>query len=56
MPTIGLRIFGNFSKMLGTELLRSTLDLAFLRRQPEPDLEYRLVEREEPVLLYAATA
>jgi LysR family transcriptional regulator, hca operon transcriptional activator len=51
MPTIELRIFSNFSTMLAADLLRGTLDLAFLRREPEPDLEYRLVEKEELVLL-----
>jgi LysR family transcriptional regulator, hca operon transcriptional activator len=51
MPSIELRIFSNFSTMLAADLLRGTLDLAFLRREPEPDLEYRLVEEEELVLL-----
>jgi LysR family hca operon transcriptional activator len=51
MPTIELRIFSNFSTMLAADLLRGTLDLAFLRREPEPDLEYRLLEKEELVLL-----
>jgi LysR family transcriptional regulator, hca operon transcriptional activator len=51
MPTIELRIFSNFSTMLAADLLRGTIDLAFLRREPEPDLEYRLVEKEELVLL-----
>ena len=50
MPTIELRIFSNFSTMLAADLLRGALDLAFLRREPEPELEYQLVVKEDLIL------
>jgi LysR family hca operon transcriptional activator len=51
MPGIELRIFSGFSTTLAADLLRGALDLAFLRREPEPDLDYRLVAKERLILV-----
>jgi LysR family hca operon transcriptional activator len=51
MPSIELRIFTNFSTTLATDLSRGALDVAFLRREPEPDLEFQLVVRERLVVI-----
>lgn len=51
MPSIELRIVSNFSVTLAADLLRGALDAAFLRREPEPDLEFRLVMKERLVAI-----
>jgi LysR family hca operon transcriptional activator len=51
MPGIELRIFSGFSTTLAADLLRGALDLALLRREPEPDLDYRLVAKERLILV-----
>ena len=51
MPNIELRIFSNFSTTLAADLLNGVLDVAFLRREAEPGLEFRLVVREKLVAI-----
>ena len=51
MPSIELRIFTNFSTTLAADLSRGALDVAFLRHEPEPDLEFRLVMKERLVVI-----
>ena len=49
LPGLELRISSGFSVDLADELQRGTLDVAFLRREPVADLEYRLV-LQEPIV------
>ena len=51
MPSIELRIFTNFSTTLAADLSRGALDVAFLRHEPAPDLEFQLVARERLVVI-----
>lgn len=51
MPNIEVRVFSGFSTDLAEDLMRGTLDVAFLRREPVADLEYRLVVREPLVVI-----
>jgi LysR family hca operon transcriptional activator len=51
MPNIELRVFSGFSTTLATDVLQGRLDLAFLRREPDLDLEFRLVTTEDLVLI-----
>src|SRR5271156_1014781 len=46
LPNLEVRVFSGFSADLGEDLQRGKLDIAFLRREPNPDLEYRLILRE----------
>ena len=55
MPGIELRIFTNFSTTLAADLSRGALDVAFLRHEPEPDLEFQLVVREKLVAIMQRT-
>ena len=50
-PSIELRIFTNFSTTLAADLRRGALDVAFLRHEPEPDLEFKLVMKEKLVVI-----
>jgi len=51
MPQLELRIFSGFSTTLADDLVQGKLDVAFLRREPNSDLEYRLVTKESLVLI-----
>jgi LysR family transcriptional regulator, hca operon transcriptional activator len=51
MPNIELRIFSGFSTTLADDVQSGKLDIAFLRREPNTDLEYKLVTREPLVLI-----
>jgi LysR family hca operon transcriptional activator len=51
MPDIEVRVFSGFSTNLGDDLVRGTLDVAFLRRESLADLEYRLVANEPLVVI-----
>jgi LysR family hca operon transcriptional activator len=55
MPRIELRIFTNFSTTLAADLSRGALDVAFLRHEPEPDLEFRLVIKERLLVIMQRT-
>jgi LysR family hca operon transcriptional activator len=46
LPNLEVRVFSGFSVDLADDLQRGKLDVAFMRREPNPDLEYRLVVRE----------
>jgi len=49
LPTIEIRVSSDHSMTLADELQRGKLDVAFLRREHKPDLEYRLMI-EEPLV------
>jgi LysR family transcriptional regulator, hca operon transcriptional activator len=51
LPNLEVRVFSGFSVDLADDLLRGKLDIAFLRREPNPDLEYRLIVREPLVVI-----
>jgi LysR family hca operon transcriptional activator len=51
LPNLEVRIFSGFSVDLADDLQRGKLDVAFLRREPNPDLEYRLVVTEPLVAI-----
>jgi LysR family hca operon transcriptional activator len=46
LPQIEVRVSSGFSTTLADDLERGTIDIAFLRREPVPALEYRLVVKE----------
>src|SRR6185503_3095284 len=50
LPNIEIRVSSDHSTMLADNLERGKLDVAFLRRQPNSDLEYKLVA-EEPLVV-----
>jgi LysR family transcriptional regulator, hca operon transcriptional activator len=50
LPNIEIRVSSDHSTMLADNLERGKLDIAFLRRQPNSDLEYKLVA-EEPLVV-----
>ncbi|MBX9710167.1 MAG: LysR family transcriptional regulator [Xanthobacteraceae bacterium] len=52
LPKIELKVLSNFSTNLADDLQRGKLDVAFLRREQKPDLEYRLVRKEELVVIF----
>jgi LysR family hca operon transcriptional activator len=51
LPDLEIRVSSGFSTDLADDLQRGKLDVAFLRREPKPDLEYRLVTRESLVAI-----
>jgi LysR family transcriptional regulator, hca operon transcriptional activator len=51
LPNIEIRVSSDHSTKLADELERGKLDIAFLRRYPKPDLEYKLVATE-PLLVF----
>jgi LysR family transcriptional regulator, hca operon transcriptional activator len=50
LPNIDIRVSSGFSTTLADDLQRGKLDIAFLRREPAADLEYRLI-LEEPLVV-----
>jgi LysR family hca operon transcriptional activator len=48
---IEFRVSSDHSTMLADELQRGKLDIAFMRREPKPDLEYKLVAKEPLVAI-----
>jgi LysR family hca operon transcriptional activator len=48
---IEIRVSSDHSTMLADELQRGKLDIAFLRPEPKPDLEYKLVVKEPLVAI-----
>jgi LysR family hca operon transcriptional activator len=51
LPKIEIRVSSGFSTDLADDLRRGKLDVAFVRREPQPDLEYRLVTKEPLVVI-----
>jgi LysR family transcriptional regulator, hca operon transcriptional activator len=51
LPNIDIRVSSDHSATLADELQRRKLDIAFLRVQQRPDLEYKLVAREPLVVI-----
>jgi LysR family hca operon transcriptional activator len=50
LPNIEIRVSSDHSTTLADDLQRGKLDIAFLRREQKPDLEYKLVV-EEPLVV-----
>src|ERR1700726_2611755 len=50
LPNIEIRVSSDHSTTLADDLQRGKLDIAFLRREQKPDLEYKLVA-EEPLVV-----
>jgi LysR family hca operon transcriptional activator len=50
LPNTEIRVSSDHSTMLADDLQRGKLDIAFLRREQKPDLEYKLVA-EEPLVV-----
>jgi LysR family hca operon transcriptional activator len=51
LPNIEIRVSSGFSTTLADDLVRGKIDIAFLRPEPEPDLEYKLVVKEPLVAI-----
>ena len=51
LPHLEIRIFSGFSTDLANDVQRGKLDIAFVRREPNHDLEYKLVVREPLVAI-----
>ena len=51
LPNLEVRIFSGFSVDLACDVERGKLDVAFVRREPNPDLDYRLVLNEPLVAI-----
>ncbi len=51
LPNLEVRIFSGFSVDLADDLQRGKLDIAFVRREPNPDLDYRFLLREPLVAI-----
>jgi LysR family transcriptional regulator, hca operon transcriptional activator len=51
LPNIEIRVSSGFSITLADDLKRGRIDIAFLRREPEPDLEYKLIVNEPLVAI-----
>ena len=51
LPDIEMRVSSGFSTTLADDLKRGKIDIAFLRPEPEPDLEYRLLLKEPLVAI-----
>jgi LysR family hca operon transcriptional activator len=49
LPDLEVRIYSGFSVDLANDVERGKLDVAFIRREPHPDLEYKFVLSEKLV-------
>ena len=54
LPNIEVRVSSGFSTTLADDLVHGRIDVAFLRREPEPDLEYRSLLEEPLVVIMPA--
>jgi LysR family transcriptional regulator, hca operon transcriptional activator len=54
LPHIEIRVSSDHSAMLADELRRGKLDVAFMRREEMPDLEYKLVSNEPIVAILSS--
>lgn len=55
LPNIEIKVSSGFSTNLADDLQRGKLDVAFLRREPKHDLDYRLVRKEQLVFILPRT-
>jgi LysR family hca operon transcriptional activator len=46
LPTLELRVSSGYSPQLADDVAQGKLDVAVIRREPQPDLDYRLIGRE----------
>lgn len=51
LPDLEIRVSSGFSTTLADDLVRGKIDIAFLRQEPEADLEYRAVVKEPLVAI-----
>jgi LysR family hca operon transcriptional activator len=51
LPKIEISVSSGFSTDLADDLQRGKLDIAFMRTEPKPDLEYKLVRKEPLVVI-----
>ena len=51
LPSIEIRVSSGFSVTLADDLVHRRIDIAFLRHEPEPDIEYKLVLKERLVAI-----
>jgi LysR family hca operon transcriptional activator len=51
LPNIEIRVSSGFSVTLADDLAHRRIDIAFLRHEPEPDIEYKLVLKEPLVAI-----
>ncbi len=51
LPNIEVRVSSQYSPRLAEELQRGKLDVAFLRREPQPDLAYKTIAQEPLVVI-----
>jgi LysR family hca operon transcriptional activator len=51
LPNIEIRVSSGFSMTLADDLAHRRIDIAFLRHEPEPDIEYKLVLKEPLVAI-----
>jgi LysR family hca operon transcriptional activator len=51
LPTIEIKVSSGFSTNLAEDLQRGKLDIAFMRREPKHDLEYKSVRQERFVAI-----
>jgi LysR family hca operon transcriptional activator len=51
LPNIEIRVSSDHSTMLADELLRGKLDVAIMRAEPAPDLDFKLVAKEPLVAI-----
>ncbi len=54
LPNIEIRVSSGFSTTLADDLVRGRIDIAFLRPEPQPDLDYKLVVKEPLVAIMPA--
>ena len=54
LPNLEIRVSSGFSTTLADDLVRGKIDIAFLRPEPEPNLEYRLIAKEPLVAILRA--
>jgi LysR family transcriptional regulator, hca operon transcriptional activator len=51
LPKIEIKVSSGFSTDLADDLQRRKLDVAFMRTEPKPDLDYKLVRKEPLVVI-----
>ncbi len=51
LPNIEVRVVSKYSPLLAEDLQRGTLDVAFLRREEQPDVDYEVVANEPLVVV-----
>lgn len=55
LPNIEIKVSSGFSTNLAEDLQRGKLDVAFLRREPKHDLDFRLVRKERLIVILPRT-